>query len=196
MKLPLYFYQKLVNSKIVLNRYFFNPMLSQFNIKDKKVLDFGCGLGGCSPYFNSSNYLGVDIDEERINYAKKSYPNYCFSIIENEKIHLKNSSFDIIFVCGVLHHIPNRTVLKYLKEFNRLLKSDGKIIAFEAFIFPNSKLNNLAMKLLDEGKYIRSEQEYQTLFINEGFQVTIHKRIKTFYLYNLLFFSAEKTFLR
>ena len=48
------------------------------------------------------------------------------------------------------------------------------------------------MKLLDEGKHIRSEQEYQNLFFNNKFQVTVHKRMKTFYLYNLLFFSAEK----
>lgn len=192
MKLPLPFYQNLVNSKIVLDRYFFGPFFKKYSIKDMRVLDFGCGLGGCSPYFDPSNYLGVDIDESRINYAKKAYPDHSFSVIEDGKLPFESCYYDTIFVCGVFHHMSDSAVLRYISDFHRILKPNCEIVAFEPFISPKSWLNNYVMKALDEGKHIRSENEYANLFTGDGFNVQAHKKIKTFYMYNILFFSAKK----
>jgi len=38
---------------------------------NKKTLDYGCGTGNFSIIFNKKKYLGIDIDNESIEYAKK-----------------------------------------------------------------------------------------------------------------------------
>ncbi|MBU1148686.1 class I SAM-dependent methyltransferase, partial [Patescibacteria group bacterium] len=163
----------------------------EFDFSQAKVLDFGCGTGSNSWIFPVENYLGADVDRERIKFAKKIYPSYQFAVINNNTIPANDKSFDFICIFATIHHIPDSSFKEYLKQFKRILKDQGKVIVIEPVLLEKHKLVNLVMNNFDAGKFIRSEQEYLNIF-NLDFSVTIHNKFRKFLLYNEIFFSAEK----
>ena len=98
---------------------------SQFekNLKNKDILDFGCGWGGFLR--NVKNYKslsGVELRKECINYIKKNIKKINIS----DNINSFDKKFDIISMFHVLEHIPYQT--ETLKVLKSKLKSKGKII--------------------------------------------------------------------
>ena len=98
---------------------------SQFekNLKNKDILDFGCGWGGFLR--NIKNYKslsGVELRKECINFIKNNIKKINIS----DNINSFDKKFDIITMFHVLEHIPYQTeILKVLKS---KLKNKGKII--------------------------------------------------------------------
>ena len=58
------------------------------DVAGKKVLEFGCGNGLLFENygFDKSDYLGVDINSNFINMAKKDYPDNNFQLINHEHL--------------------------------------------------------------------------------------------------------------
>lgn len=106
------------NKKIVFNRF--------IDMKDKRVLDLGCGYGLFTKYFQDigADVIGVDGSAEMIKIAKARYSDFTFSIIDITKaLPFQNESYDLIFCNQVLMDIENIEPL--FKEINRILKFDG-----------------------------------------------------------------------
>ncbi|MFA5793899.1 MAG: glycosyltransferase [Candidatus Brocadiia bacterium] len=100
-------------------------------VKDKKVLDVGCGEGYGSFFLaqTAKSVIGIDIDKAAINHALKKYrqENLKFKIGDVRDIPLKGKNlFDVIVCYEVLEHIKEQA--KLLKEVKRLLKDDGLFI--------------------------------------------------------------------
>ncbi len=98
--------------------------------KNAKVLDVGCGN---SDYFDlfkkhNINYVGIDLSKEMIKTAKKLHPQGEFFVKDMRKLDFKDASFDGIFGFFSLIHIPKKETDDILARFNKLLKSNGKII--------------------------------------------------------------------
>ncbi len=113
--------------------------------KDKIILDYGCGPGYGSEIL--ANYaekvIGVDIREKPLKYASEHYRsnNLSFKIISPTYPHsFENQSFDIIVLSHVIEHLPN--VRATLKELNRILKTNGKLIINT----PNKKFRLLPLQ--------------------------------------------------
>lgn len=49
------------------------------DIGAEKVIDFGCGDGRLCKIFDKSAYLGLDIDEEALEKARRSFSDYAFN---------------------------------------------------------------------------------------------------------------------
>lgn len=166
-----------------------NILTQEFHFNNKKVLDFGCGIGANCFLFKPENYLGVDPDQKRIKYAKEVNPGYQFDIA-GRCINVSNNSFDIILIIAVLHHIPTNKLSDIIKEFNRILKSEGKIIVLEPCLFKEYFFNNYYMKLFDRGKYIRDQKEYLDIFKNQNFRIDFVEKLSKI-TYKEILFSAS-----
>ena len=188
MKLPPVLYKILHPNSISIKLK--KIMEPKFDFKNKKVLDFGCGTGLSSIIFSPKGYLGVDIDFQRIELAQELYPKYEFEIIKNEKINFPDNSLDHGFICGVLHHIPDEIIKKYIPEFKRILKPKGSLLILEPTNFPTWPITSKLMILCDAGKYIRKEEEYQEFF--KDFKVKSFEPFRIVYFYRTSFFSATK----
>lgn len=91
-----------------------------------KVLDYGCGVGKLTEFINIDNYIGVDIDKESIEEAKKNYPNYIFFEL-NKFDDLKDDlKFDTIVSMAVIEHVKNPE--QFLINLSNYLKEDGCIV--------------------------------------------------------------------
>ena len=92
-------------------------------LKNKNILDFGCGWGGFLR--NVKNYKslsGVELRKECINYIKNNIKKINIS----DNINSFDRKFDIITMFHVLEHIPYQ--IDTLKVLKSKLKNKGKII--------------------------------------------------------------------
>ena len=119
------------------------------HIKNKDVLDFGCGIGSITEKvisYGPRNISGIDISDQSISIAKKRSGelnlNIQYQVQNCEETTLKSSSFDIIYGSGILHHLD---LEKSMKELNRLLKINGSMIFMEPL--GTNPLINLYRKL-------------------------------------------------
>ncbi|MGL3827561.1 class I SAM-dependent methyltransferase [Candidatus Pelagibacter communis] len=104
-------------------------------IKDKTILDSGCGPAryiDCISSYNPKSIHGLDSGADIIKQNKikfKSRKKISFSVGNFKKLKFKNSSFDFIFSVGVLHHceVP---IKKLMDEHIRVLKNNGMFFVF------------------------------------------------------------------
>ena len=92
-------------------------------IKNKKILDFGCGWGSfLLKAKDAKSRFGIEL--------RKEYKNYIRSL--DKSIFVKTSlseiktKFDVIMSFHTLEHIPNQ--VEILKKLKNKLKVDGKLI--------------------------------------------------------------------
>ena len=92
-------------------------------LKNKKILDFGCGWGGFLKRTTKAKSLtGVELRKECIFYIKKNIK----KIVVSDNLNNLNEKYDIITMFHVLEHIPYQ--VKTLKELKKKLTKNGKII--------------------------------------------------------------------
>jgi 2-polyprenyl-3-methyl-5-hydroxy-6-metoxy-1,4-benzoquinol methylase len=99
-----------------------------------RVLDFGCGWGRISRFFfkdiESENFYGVDVDSEMISLCKSSMPCGTYSTVSPEPpMAFDNNSLDVIFAYSVFSHLAEPVALAWIKEFTRVLKPNGILLA-------------------------------------------------------------------
>ncbi|WP_307545482.1 class I SAM-dependent methyltransferase [Paenibacillus sp. V4I5] len=166
-------------------------MQSHFTFEGQAVLDFGSGTGANCSMFHPLNYLGIDPDAKRIDYAMRIYPRHTFQVLESDNLPVKNESVDYLLIIAVLHHITSNEISSYMKEFQRILKPNGTIIVMEPCLCMKKPLCNRFMKWYDNGEYIRNEEEYIRLFRDHDYDCKVIKRFRKCFLYHELFFSAK-----
>jgi 2-polyprenyl-3-methyl-5-hydroxy-6-metoxy-1,4-benzoquinol methylase len=92
-------------------------------LKNKKILDFGCGWGGFLKCITEAKLLtGIELREECINYIKKNIK----KIKITNNINNLNDKYHIITLFHVLEHIPYQ--IETLKKIKKKLSKNGKII--------------------------------------------------------------------
>ena len=114
------------------------------------VIDFGCGPG----YYTielakkAKRVVAVDLSPEMLKKAqnkaeKAGVKNIQFLQSNGTNIQLEDSSVDMILLVTVYHEVGESEAV--LKEFNRILKPEGKLIIVEVIkkgIFPGAPVQN------------------------------------------------------
>jgi len=113
------------------SRYFY--YLEEFNKMDRniEILDVCCGPGPLEVYlarYGFKNVEAVDFSEEGIKIAKAKTPKYNYTIGDAKELNklYKNKSFDVVFCCQSLEHMPDDKLV--LNHMYNLLKDDGLLI--------------------------------------------------------------------
>ncbi len=135
-----------------------NRLMEEMNANQScTVLDIGCGVGRLAIGLktelpNLKQYYGVDISKKSIAWCKKylesSSLNYKFILLDMKNdlynkdgkeltegilLPFKEKEIDIIYLYSVFSHMKTNDIVKYLKEFKRILNLNGKIF-FTAFV--------------------------------------------------------------
>jgi len=99
--------------------------------------------------------------------------------MNGENLLFENSSFNLIIVFGVFHHLNDIQSKNIIKEMKRVLSDNGKVIIMED-VNIESKYDIIGnvIRRFDRGKYIRIKDEYVSLF-NEYFKIKKTYRLKS-----------------
>ena len=158
------------------------------------ILDYGCGVGVHAEKvvkFKPRKITGIDISEvsiqKAVNKAKALGLNIDYKVDNCEKTEFKESSFDIVYGSGILHHLQ---INDCIDEIHRLLKSKGSLVFIEPL--GTNPLINLYRKLTPNS---RSKDEHPLLqkdfdYLNNKFDEI---KIKYYGFLTLVFFPFYKS---
>lgn len=100
------------------------------SLKDKKVLELGCGAGLVSSHLAKSgaNLNSIDLTENAIRLTKKRFEildlKSNIEQMDGENLSFADNTFDFVISWGVIHHSGN--MKKILEEIFRVLKPNGQ----------------------------------------------------------------------
>jgi len=105
------------------------------NLKDRDILDAGCGLGGKTVFYaegGCNSIIGIDMDENHIKYSKqfakkKGVFNAQFKVADLNILPFESNKFDIVFLNDVVEHIRRPVLISALEECKRVIKVNGRI---------------------------------------------------------------------
>lgn len=129
-------------------RYIFSEIGS---VKEKRVLDLGCGFGEASVQFARLGALvtAFDISSGMLEQARSLASRYGVGIEtmqgDVESLDLPDHSFDIIYAGNVLHHARIDSVMKSVR---RVLKPDGIFVSWDPLAY--NPLINIYRRLAAE----------------------------------------------
>jgi len=98
-----------------------------FDIRNKKILEVGCGIGGIISSFDSKTAVGLDLDKKLVAKAKKfaRSTQTIFVCADAERLPLKDESFDLVLLLDVVEHVTNPETV--ISECFRVLRRGGLI---------------------------------------------------------------------
>ena len=135
-------------TNVSIMRTLMNQLIEKKKFKGK-LIDIGGGEN-CNyrKILNNTNYTSVNID-------RNIYPDFLIKV--NEKIPIKDNSFDTCLMFNVLEHIYDWNFI--FGEVKRLLKGNGKIYLIIPFLYPIHAAPN---------DYIRVTSSYLKIFLDKN----------------------------
>ena len=148
------------------------------HLKNKKILDFGSGIGIVSKFLAENNeVIAIEPEKELLfAYSNHTYEKILGSLEQVEKF--ESESFDIVLCHNVLEYIEEINREKYLSEFKRVLKRDGKLSIIkhnqvgkimQAVVFSND---------IDQALDLLKGNEFKSVSFNSGTTYTIDELLE------------------
>ena len=153
-------------------------LLRKYGIKNKKILDIGCGVGTIDFYLvkKGAKVLGIDIAHNGISVARQTAKQlqlknrFAFKVMKFPD-QCPVDKFDIILCSEVLEHLPNDKLA--VIKMKKLLKPNGIVIASSpsntSLFFKLGMLNRHEKKSGHLRRYDRTS--FKSLFSKAGFKV-------------------------
>ncbi len=124
------YYRKRKDGSLFINEYVEMPATLSLlkNVKNKEILDLGCGPGIYAEILErrGGRVSGIDISSRMIELAKSNAKNVDFKVGTVYKLPYKSSSFDIVLSTFVVEHFERLD--NAFQEVNRVLKKGGTFI--------------------------------------------------------------------
>jgi ubiquinone/menaquinone biosynthesis C-methylase UbiE len=150
---------------------------SKFDI-NSKTIEIGCGSGAiiyCISMFNGGGggrggFYGIDYSRSLIEIAKKTMPEFVWSVEESYNLSYPDDFFDNVLIHSVLQYMPNHNYLeKTLEEARRVCKNGGTIII--ADIYDEKKFDDYLTlrsraKGLSVSEYLKENSGYEHMFLS------------------------------
>jgi ubiquinone/menaquinone biosynthesis C-methylase UbiE len=116
---------------------FIKHIIENCDIKDKTILEVGCGVGRITEDLSkyAKRVVAIEPDKKLLQKAQSELTkdNVEFIQSKGESLKFPQDSFDVVVYGLSLHHIPIDSMKKGLIETTRILKRDGKIIIIEPY---------------------------------------------------------------
>jgi len=115
------------------------------------VLDIGCGTGTHLKMYleKKCNIFGVDVSESMLNVAKKKLGrNATLELCDATNTPFSEDFFDLVYCMTVLHEMDEDIRIGVLKEADRILKSNGRILLIDFHNGPIKRFKGIFSKII------------------------------------------------
>jgi len=153
---------------------FNSRFMSDSDIRNRKILDIGCGFGWFELHAikRGAAYIeGIELTRDDLKTAKRYIGNagIAFRVGNAMELPYKDSSFDTVVSWEVLEHLPENSEARMFKEVRRVLKERGVFY----LSVPN---DSFFCKLLDPAWWLIGHRHYSkstlvSLAENNNFQI-------------------------
>ena len=127
------------------------------DIKNKIVLDIGCGFGWCEKNFlerGVRKIIAFDLSDDAKE-AIEGLGSDRLTFVQGSTLRLpfEDNSFDTVVTWEVIEHVPKHHEVVMLKEIKRVLKPGGNL-------YLSTQHNNLFSTLLDPAWWLIGHRHY------------------------------------
>jgi len=140
----------------------------------QRLLDVGCGYGDLSNCLRDVKYVGVDLNQRYIAYAKR-HQNDQSVFIAGDVTELSKDelgTMDCAVAIGVLHHLSDADCTRTLQALSSMLSPQGRFVAAEPAWHPDQRTTARVLAALDRGRYVREQARYVDL-VSPWFESTV-----------------------
>lgn len=167
-------------------------------LKNKTVLDAGCGTGSYTQYFtnNGSNVIGIDGSKIAINKAIETIgdkASFIHANLEEPLEFFDDKSFDFIFSNLVIHYIKDWDRL--FKEFFRILKTGGSCVFVVSHPLQNIIKNYLDIELTRQVYYMENKAPIEIEYFRRPFQSIINSITQAGFVIGKIVETEENRFI-
>ena len=150
----------------------------------ERVLDVGCGPGYVIDYMPEVDYIGTDVDESYVAFARKKYGRIGeFHLME---IHAETiaelGTFDLILLNGVLHHLNDHVAEELLFALSQGLRKNGRLVTLDGCYYPDTSMISKSILNQDRGEHVRTQVGYQKLVESVFDDVEMNRRRDLFWI--------------
>ncbi len=142
------------NLMLALDEMIFSDLLNDISIKDKCVVDIGCGTGRhWSKLFDKApaTVIGYDVSEKMLEVLQQKFPLAITHLLHGNKLNkTTDASIDVIVSTLTIAHIEHAE--EALAEWDRVLKPGGHIIITD--YHPAALIKGGKRTFLHEGKTV------------------------------------------
>ncbi len=128
-----------------------------------RVLDVACGPGINSAIFAHTDYLGVDINESYVDYARRRYPGRFMVADVAEWTVPREERFDCVLANSFFHHVGDDAARRILAGLHGAVSDDGHLHVVD-LVLPAEMSVARALARLDRGDFPRSMEACRELF--------------------------------
>tara|TARA_Y100000994_G_scaffold107370_1_gene88476 strand:+ start:6343 stop:7128 length:786 start_codon:yes stop_codon:yes gene_type:complete len=118
---------------------YYIPFLINNNVelKDKNILEIGCGNGGFISAFGDFSDHCVGFDLKNLDWKENNVKYRQLDVFDDKLVDQIDSKFDIIILRDVIEHLDNKQTDKLFKQIELLSKSNALVlITFPPFYSP------------------------------------------------------------
>jgi SAM-dependent methyltransferase len=129
------------------------------------ILDIGCGPADIVEYLPRVDYWGFDVSEEYIAKAKVKYGKcgrfYAKSLTLADIEDMPK--FDLVIVCGLLHHVNDQVANDIFNLAHAALKSGGRLVTIDPCFSSDQSFIARFLISKDRGQNVRNLSGYESL---------------------------------
>jgi len=117
------------------NRYsiqLYHHLAHQVDIKDKNIVEIGCGRGGGLSYiarkFSPASAKGIDLVGKAVSFCNRHHRHDGLSFAQGDaqNLSLEDNAFDVVINVESSHRYPSMS--SFLSEVSRILRPDGHFL--------------------------------------------------------------------
>lgn len=128
----------------------------------RRVLDVGCGPGTNTRHFAHADYLGLDINEDYIESARRRFDRQ-FVVADVTRYELEDGGFDFVLVNSFFHHIDDEGTDRILSHLSKLLAQDGHVHILD-LVLPGRPSVARWLARHDRGEHPRPLEAWRRIF--------------------------------
>ena len=138
-----------------------NPVIRALGAEPgERILDAGCGYGVLVKYFKHCDYTGVDLDPERVQWARLKFgetKSRRFVVGDVSHMDFPSKSFDRAIGFGILHHLSDAAALQTAQELSRLSRQN---VVFADPVYSKHHIVSNFLCRHDRGDHVRDAGGY------------------------------------